>query len=90
MGGEAWPATTGSKPVARAFSCHGIRGTVCASPRALVALAPTHPEPSSSLESSWKADPSQALSGKFQTSPVIPQMVCCELSIRRTGLRVTG
>lgn len=29
-----------------------------------------------------RLDPSQALSGKFQTSPVIPQIICCELSVQ--------
>lgn len=50
MWGEAWPPTTVSRPVVRAFPCHEIRGT---SPRALVVaflvmptLSPAHP---------WKA-----------------------------------
>ena len=36
------------------------------------AIRLTHPEPSTSLESHWEADPSQALGGKFQTRPLIP------------------
>lgn len=37
------------------------------------------------MESNWEADPSQALSGKFQTSAVIPQMVDGELSSKEAG-----
>lgn len=37
-----------------------------------------------------RLDPSQALGGKFQTSPVIPQIICCELSVQSHLARGIG
>lgn len=88
MWGEAWLRTTGDSPLGETgfpatwdLRHHPPPVTLTQWP-----VCHAHPQPSSPSDSlsdsDWEADPSQTLSGKFQTSPVIPQKVYYKLSVQ--------